>query len=52
MSEPCLHLDLRNLADTMFKNFQSFKDGARFYRCAECGQMFKVTPIEITAVKP
>ena len=38
----CIHLKLSKLADTMFKPFASFKEGYRFYRCENCGQLLKV----------
>lgn len=43
---PCLHLSLSKLADTMFQSFASFKDGFRFYRCSRCGQIVKAKAAE------
>ena len=48
----CSHARLKKLADTMFQQFSSFKQGFKFYRCSECGMILKAAELKIDVVKP
>ena len=43
----CIHMNLIKQADTMYRTFQAFKAGYRYFRCVACNAILMAKPIEI-----